>query len=99
MNYKIGYFPRPYPDELLHSLIARYISHTGSKSYLAIKELFGRNLSLCFHLPNSLNKLIERTSSVIHVNIDELISKHTLFDFFTSFGSISRKEAMYEFIA
>jgi hypothetical protein len=75
LNSNIGYFPLPYSDELLHSLVARYISHTGSKSYLAIKELFGRNLSLCFHLPYSLNKLIERTSTVIRIDIDKLIRK------------------------
>ncbi|MCZ8355625.1 MAG: TniQ family protein [Cyclobacteriaceae bacterium] len=99
LNSKIGYFPLPYPDELLNSLIARYIYHTGHPSQIAITELFGRPFSICFHLPHSLDKLIERISSVIRVEIDDLIEKHTLFGFLTSFGSISRKEKMYRYIA
>jgi hypothetical protein len=99
VNPKIGYFPLPYPDELLNSLIARYIFHTGHPSKVAIKELFGKPFEMCFPLPHSLDKLIERISSVICIDIDDLIEKHTLFGFLTSFGSISRKEKMYRYIA
>jgi hypothetical protein len=97
--FRIGYFPKPHPDELVYSIIARYISHGGEAVYKSIIDLFGKMVSQNFHLPNSLIKFVNSISNVIDINLDYLIYEHTLFNFFTSFGSIERKQSMFNFIA
>ncbi|MDN9011440.1 TniQ family protein [Brevibacillus laterosporus] len=34
----LGYFPTPYPDELLYSVIARYHTHMGNLSFKSTQE-------------------------------------------------------------
>ena len=58
----LGFFPTPYPDELLYSLIARYHLRSGSISpKITLSELFGSTSTIAtIDLPANLNNLTKR---------------------------------------
>ncbi len=58
----LGYFPKPYPDELLYSVIARHAIHLGSHSDKAlVQELFlSRNAAAVVDFPGHLVTLVEQ---------------------------------------
>jgi hypothetical protein len=56
----VGFFPAPYPDECLYSILCRYYAHCGYNSYEAcVKELFGglQNLTQSVFLPMKIDRV------------------------------------------
>ncbi|WP_156323933.1 hypothetical protein [Bacillus sp. JCM 19034] len=52
----IGYFPHPYKDEVIYSIIARYHHHMRNKSkYYTFEELFSKKVSLNTEYINNVN--------------------------------------------
>ena len=83
----IGHFPRPYPDELLYSICARFADRVQySSTYHVSKELFG---TLVFpghiHFPGHLEHLISVLPPGHLYTTDLLINQHTLFLFYEPF--------------
>lgn len=76
----LAYFPKPYRDELLYSLIARYRVHTGQEDYKsAIGDLFEKKaVSAVSDLPSHLSMLEARIKSITGLDADKLIDFHTL---------------------
>ena len=89
----IGFFPTPYPDELLYSVCARYGKRANyPNKQRAIKELFGRKgLSAVVDFPNRLEKLLNALPSN-NFTADEIISKNTLFPFYEPFLNSEKVE-------
>jgi hypothetical protein len=83
----LGFFPAPYPDELLYSLIARYHIRSGSTSpKLTLSELFGSSTIIAtIDLPANLNNLTKRLQHLTPNLASDLIAKHTLYPFYQSF--------------
>ena len=55
----IGYFPHPYKDEVIYSIIARYHHHMGNKSkYHTLEELFTKIVSLNTEYINNLDQFV-----------------------------------------
>lgn len=83
----IGFFPDPYPDELLYSVCARYserVNYPNKQSHLI--ELLGhRGLSAIVDFPNRLNYLISILPSGNHYSVEEIINQNTLFPFYEPF--------------
>jgi hypothetical protein len=83
----VGYFPSPYPDELLYSLCARFstrVAYSGAKSTL--QEIFGATTaSAVIDLPNRLGYLATALPAGTSLTLDSLILRHTLFPFFSAF--------------
>lgn len=79
----IGFFPHPYEDELFYSLLSRYYLRSGYLSYASVAEdLFlsprnRPNIELC-------SPLSENAKQHIGV-IEEIIQKHTLFNYYKAF--------------
>lgn len=93
----IGFFPDPYPDELLYSVCARYSSQVNyPNKHIAMKDLFGKiGLSAIVDFPTRLNLLL----SLIpyhNYSADEIINKHTLFPFYEPFLSRERATSIRE---
>lgn len=79
----IGYFPKPYKDELYYSILARYHSHIGStvKSN-TLNELIGRAQLSDFELPVGVNKLVCEVSQFSnYYSLDYFIDNHTIIPF------------------
>ena len=83
----IGFFPDPYPDELLYSVCARYserVVYPNKQSHIV--ELLGyRGLSAIVDFPNRLHYLISILPPGHHYSVEELINQNTLFPFYEPF--------------
>jgi len=81
------FFPTPYPDELLYSVLARYHIRSGNISFKAtIEDAFGtKNVTAVVELPSNLNALISNLPLNSEYTVDYLIDNHTLFPFYTAF--------------
>ncbi|WP_414828954.1 TnsD family Tn7-like transposition protein [Alteromonas sp. H39] len=85
MNYwldsMLGYFPVPYQDELLYSMVARYAQHTGlaGNQKAIVREVFSSSTAVAVpDLPSHLNSLINNLQLVWPTIVEELIDSFTL---------------------
>lgn len=83
----ISFFPMPYSDELLYSIIARYHVRSGNTSpKITLRELFNSaTVSAVLDLPCCIDELVANMPSFIHLSAEELIMKHTLFPYYAAF--------------
>lgn len=79
-------FPRPYPDELLYSVITRYHVRTSNSSpKWTLKELFGTDKVIpTFDLPSHLERLSKKVSH-LGISSDDWIDHHTLYPLYAPF--------------
>lgn len=87
MIWMMPFFPTPYPDELLYSVLARYHLRSGNISFKAtMEDAFGtKNATAVVELPSNLNALISNLPLNNEYTVDYLIDNHTLFQFYTAF--------------
>ncbi len=84
----LGFFPTPYPDELLYSLVARYHIRSGNKSFRQTHEELFETVELQpdkIVLPNNLNFLVSQLPQGSQLTVESLIKRNTLHPFFRSF--------------
>ena len=76
----ISFFPKPYPDEILYSLLARYHIRSGNTSpKITLQELFNcRTTVATVDLPSNLTSLIQKISFISNFQVEDLIYKHML---------------------
>jgi hypothetical protein len=94
----VGYFPTPYPDEILYSLCARFSARVRYSNAKAVpEELFGTSgASATIDLPNSLGHLSAALPAGSSLTSERLINRHTLLPFFSAFlppGRVIQLEA------
>jgi len=97
------HFPKPYPDELLYSLLARWRQQVGLPHNTdAIIALFGKTArhNTPLDLPIQLIELAKNIPFQQDLYVDRLIDEYTLFPYFSSFVSNDRamriRQAMSE---
>lgn len=87
----IGFFPDPYPDELLYSACARYaqrVNYPNKKKVMT--DLFEkRGLSAIVDFPNRIDMLLSTIQNHVY-SADEIINKNTLFPFYEPFVNVGR---------
>lgn len=84
----LSFFPTPYPDELLYSLINRYHVRSGNLSLKqTLLELLGYIPQQLFNLalPTNLEYLVKHLPVASTHHLDNLIQQHTLYPFYKSF--------------
>jgi len=83
----LGFFPTPYPDELLYSVCARYGALIGySNARHLMRNLFGTtNATVTPWLPVHLGHLIAMLPNGHGYTVDQLIDQHTLLPFLSPF--------------
>jgi len=83
----LTYFPKPFPDESLYSLIGRYHLHTCSKSIYTTKASFLGNESTyyshCF--ATHLDQISEMTCAILGLSSQQILMEHTLWPYFFNF--------------
>lgn len=92
----IGFFPVPYPDEILYSVFARY-HHRSKNRYVAatLNDLFGHEAArIVVDLPNKLGYLANQLPSGSIITAARLIDDHTLFPFYEPFLPPDRKDQL-----
>ncbi|WP_410498875.1 TnsD family Tn7-like transposition protein [Chitinibacter sp. S2-10] len=89
-----AYFPTPYPEELLYSLLARYRRHLGLPKMMYVQDiLFGnRHVIAAYDLPGHLSSLRHNLPDRIEFSEDHVIEKMTLFNYLTAFQSATIRD-------
>lgn len=97
----IGFFPDPYPDELLYSACARFGDRSGYRNVAIVaRELFGSQTGIAnIGFPNRLAHLISVLPSGHEYTVDGLIDDHTLLRFYSPFISSERVKIIREEMA
>jgi len=77
------FFPTPYPDEILYSIICRYHIRSGNPgANTTIKEVWGRRgTAKGLYLSNGLDAIVERLPDETGITADKLIWNHTMFPY------------------
>lgn len=94
----LGFFPTPYPDELLYSVIARFRVRAGILSpKMVIEELFNsRTAAAIVDLPCNLIRLCSNLPIGSNLSPDYLIDKHTLFPLYKPFVFQERARKVHD---
>ncbi|MDQ3816229.1 MAG: TnsD family transposase [Acidobacteriota bacterium] len=94
----IGFFPDPYPDELLYGACARYNDRARYPSAtLAVKRLFGsRSAAAVVDLPTRINQFLSALPPNHKYTADRLIDHHTIAPFYIPFLPIRRVHFLRE---
>lgn len=83
----LSFFPTPYPDEVLYSVLARYHVRSGNTSPKAtIQELFNsRTVTATVDLPATLRILVQNLPLFSKHTVESLAYSHTLYPFYAAF--------------
>ncbi|MCP1312594.1 TnsD family Tn7-like transposition protein [Paenibacillus tyrfis] len=94
----LSFFPPPYPDELLYSVIGRYHLRSGNSSpKWTFIDLFGTNsMILIPALPSHLKAFSHKTFGSTRIKVEDWIKNHTLFPFFAPFMPTVRANQLKE---
>ena len=86
----LGYFPVPYEDELLYSVVARYALHTGLKGNqkTVIREVFSSSTATAVpDLPSHIDALVQNLQQVWQISAVDLIRDYTFAPIYLPFLS------------
>jgi len=79
------HLPRPYEDELLSSIVARYCARTGAAGWAVATNLFGKNGRAVIDLPGSLDATSAATFPVWGMTAASIANRLTLFPFYARY--------------
>jgi DNA-binding transcriptional MerR regulator len=85
--WMMHFFPTPYADEILYSILARYSIRCGIDSnQLIMGSIFGKPTARAImELPFNLYAMEANLPATCPYAAEELVEKHTLYPFFTAF--------------
>lgn len=91
-----AYIPRPYPDELLYSRLARMWRHMGEPAPTRIlrRLVGGINCSTVLDLPGHLDHLAGCFPAAFGIDPDRLINDETLFPYLMTFQTEASRSAL-----
>lgn len=93
------FFPKPYPDELLYSIIARYCIQSGNINVIySSEDVFGRenrNLAISPELPGNIDLLVANLPKNTKLSSDSFIYNTTLFPYIAAFLPEYRAREVY----
>ena len=93
------YFPKPYSDELLYSIIARYCIQSGNTNVIySTEDIFGkenRNVVISPELPGNIDLLVSNLPGSTKITSDSLIYNSTLFPYIAAFLPEDRAREVY----
>lgn len=86
------FFPTPYEDELIHSLIARYHIYSGNPGHIhTLEDLFdSRGVSASIEFQGNLDLLCKNLPIGSKLNWSTILYKHTLFPYYAAFVPMER---------
>ncbi|ABN52346.1 Tn7-like transposition protein D [Acetivibrio thermocellus ATCC 27405] len=92
------FFPVPYEDEVLYSVLARYHVRSGNISYKAtMRDLFGStSVTAVMDLPSNIHNLVNNMPLNSRYTEEYLIKNHTLFPFYSAFLPPERAEQVFQ---
>lgn len=87
----LPFFPMPYPDETLYSVLSRYHMYSGNLRFVhTMNDLFGKEtVGINLDFISSINLLLERIQSN-SLTTDSLIYNHSMLPYFAPFIPVDR---------
>ncbi|ESU31525.1 hypothetical protein G3A_16280 [Bacillus sp. 17376] len=81
------FFPVPYKDELLYSVLGRYHVRSGNVSIKATqKDIYGTDsITAIMDLPSHIYRIMENLPVGHNYSLEYLITNHTLYPFYAAF--------------
>lgn len=94
----VYFFPLPYPDEILYSIISRYkIWNGNTNSKDVLRELYGKETIVASkHLPSNIKELREHIPKQYNLSEYDLINKTTLYRYYLAFSNNERANIVYD---
>ena len=94
----LGFFPTPYPDELLYSVLARYYAWSANVSpKVALQELFGKTTVIAtFDLPSHIENLVQNLPFGSKHTVESLIQQNTLYPLYAPFLPPDRAKTVFD---
>ena len=96
----VYFFPLPYEDETLYSLISRYqvwSGNTNSKSLL--RELYGKDTIIASkHMPSNINELKEHLPKQYPMSVERIINETTLYKYYLAFSDNEKAKIIYDYM-
>lgn len=94
------FFPVPYDDEILYSILARYHIRSGNTSIKAtLQDIYGKtSVTAVVDLPSHLQRLIYNMPINTQYTADDLVDKHTLYPFYSAFLPPQQAEKIREYM-
>ena len=93
------FFPKPYPDELLYSIIARYCIQSGNTNVIySSEDVFGRdnrNLAISPELPGNIDLLVSNLPGSTILTAESFIYNSTLYPYIATFLPVDRAREVY----
>lgn len=90
----VHYFPQPFPDEILYSVIGRYLLDTlsGLGEYSRNALCLSLHQRVSIHTPLYVGRIVKATNHLVDWDEEQIISKHTIWPFLVPFlhGPCSR---------
>lgn len=92
------YFPIPYPDELLYSVLARCFNHLGLDNVEGVQAyLFGsKAIKPIIDLPNRINVLVETTFLHLMCDAKQVVLEHTMFPYYAAFLGENKRNKLLQ---
>jgi transcriptional regulator with XRE-family HTH domain len=92
--------PLPYEDELLYSVICRYMNEAGVETpSRTLQNLFGRTVRPSGDMLGDLSRFAEQTRTSWGLSAFQIAQRCTLLPYYTSYATEARRVAAYAFIA
>lgn len=96
----LNYFPAVYPDELLYSVLARYVKHAGGNRKCIIQQLFGTDrIRSGIAFQSNLRELSNCLPKIRELSPKKIAQTTTLFPYFYAFMSDARRNSDFEILA
>lgn len=93
----LNYFPTPYPEEDIRSILYRYHIRSINNSYEVTKsELFGYRSDRNNALPSRMEALVMQLPQGCGITVEKIIEEHTLFPFFRPFITSNKERLIYK---
>lgn len=91
------FFPAPYEDEILYSILARYsILNDSILRETIVRELYGKNIIYSnIDLPFAISRLVSNLPLFSKINEESIIYNNTLYPFYSAFLSKSNSQFIY----
>lgn len=92
------YFPIPYPDELLYSVMSRCCKHLGLDNMEGVQSyLFGsKAIKPTIELPNRINFLVETTLLHLMCEAKQVVLEHTMFPYYAGFLGVEKRNKLLQ---
>lgn len=95
------YFPKPYENESLYSIVARFHTHMGNETVKeSYKNLFGKdNKTVHIEFPTDINNIASNELISSYYNVEYFIKYHTTFPYYGVFLNEAEKCSFMEELA